>query len=168
MCSVWPRVVARPVILSVVLHSVLFWRHGEQPPCRASHLILRIFHVARVSFHMHQYINILSFAYLASITGLTRPRRAPGLLLAAAGGRGSRQAAADEVAVVVLVVEFNARVLRLRRLAVVVCGVVAGPLVRRGRWHFPCACLEVEVTAQSRLSWGPASGCGCHGACLCN
>lgn len=40
----------------MVLHSVLFWRHGEQPPGRASHLILRIFHVAAVSFHMPHFI----------------------------------------------------------------------------------------------------------------
>ena len=41
MCSVCPLEVARPVMRSVVLHSRLFCRHGEQPPGRASHLILR-------------------------------------------------------------------------------------------------------------------------------
>lgn len=33
--------------------------------------------------------------------------------------------------------------------SVIVCGVVAGPLVR---WHFPCAWVKVEVTAESRLA----------------
>lgn len=39
--SVWPRVVARPVMRSVVLHSVLFCTQGEQPPGRPSQRILR-------------------------------------------------------------------------------------------------------------------------------
>lgn len=38
------------------------------------------------------------------------------------------------------------------RFSIVICGVLAGPLVRRGRWHFPCAWVKVEVTAQSRLA----------------
>lgn len=37
--SVCPLLVARPVMRSVVLHSVLFCRHGEHPPGRASHRI---------------------------------------------------------------------------------------------------------------------------------
>lgn len=36
--------------------------------------------------------------------------------------------------------------------SILVCGVLAGPLVRRGRWHFPCAWVKVEVTAESRLA----------------
>ena len=39
--SVWPRDLARPVMRSVVQHSVLFWAQGEQPPGCGSQRILR-------------------------------------------------------------------------------------------------------------------------------
>lgn len=40
----WPRDVARPVMRSVVRHSVPFCMHGVQPPGVASHRILRSLH----------------------------------------------------------------------------------------------------------------------------
>lgn len=41
IASVWPRTVARKVMRSVVLHSVLFCLQGKHPPLVSSHRILR-------------------------------------------------------------------------------------------------------------------------------
>lgn len=47
--SVWPRDLARPVMRSVVRHSVLFWAQGEQPPGWGSHRIFRTCRVGQKS-----------------------------------------------------------------------------------------------------------------------
>lgn len=77
MCSVWPLDVARPVIRSVVLHSRLFWMHGEHPPARASHRILRTWAHYLVSSIVVSRTNP---PHLAAVAGLTCARCASQLL----------------------------------------------------------------------------------------
>lgn len=94
--SVWPRDLMRPVMRSVVRHSVLFWAQGEQPPGWGSQRIFLtcVAHARSQpeSRRGRQGMLLQMPTYLASVAGLAGairgalPPRA-GLRVVVVGGR---------------------------------------------------------------------------------